>query len=66
MVKEFFTDTWVELTPAELEKRRADLAVIIEALDPSKEKSLKAVKYIFKLSNEEVGSHDCRVRILEN
>ena len=43
MVREFFSEDWATLTPEEIAKRRSDLAVIIEATDGEKEKSLKSV-----------------------
>ena len=43
MVKEYFNDEWATLTPAELAKLRNELAVVIEAVDQEKEKSLKSV-----------------------
>ena len=48
MVREFFDDKWVELKPEELEKRRMELAVIVEAIDSEKEKSIKSVSFFFK------------------
>ena len=47
MVKEIFPEKWLELDPADLAKRRAELAAIVESIDSEKEKSLKAVCNIF-------------------
>jgi hypothetical protein len=43
MVREYFGDDWATLPADDLAKRRSKLAVIIEATDREKEKSLKSV-----------------------
>ena len=48
MVKDYFEDDWATLNPQDLDKRRNELSLIIEAVNGDKEKSLKAVSYFLR------------------